>query len=107
MRRDFIFESFWLQDKECPTVIADSWASLSQNDSTLTRKLQVSQNDSTLTRKLQVASSALARWSKSKFFKGHHQISLLKQQIQSYINQLSGHYDKAQVNRLKDEVQHF
>lgn len=40
-RKAFTFKAFWLQDKDCRTVIADSWASLPLKDSTLSRKLQV------------------------------------------------------------------
>jgi len=92
-RKTFTFEAFWLQDKDCRTVIRDAWASSSLPVSSLSCKLQ----DTSL---------ALTGWSKSKFSNGQKQIHLLKQHIWNHINQPSHHYDKALVSRLKDEVQH-
>lgn len=72
-RKTFTFEAFWLQDKDCRTVIRDAWAS---------SPLPVS----SLSCKLQDTSLALTRWSKSKFSNGQKQIHLLWSCIASLVD---------------------
>lgn len=72
-RKTFTFEAFWLQDKDCHTVIRDAWAS---------SPLPVS----SLSCKLQDTSLALTRWSKSKFSNGQKQIHLLWSCIASLVD---------------------
>lgn len=80
-QRSFYFEAYWLQDMECRSTIAASWASSQLGDMTLHQKLQA-------------ISAALSRWSRSKFINAKHQISFLNNQLQILTNQPHGHLDK-------------
>lgn len=72
--RSFIFESFWTQDPDCHEIIAQSWNSAQPHISNLPSRLRV-------------VASALGRWSKSKFSRGHRQLANLHQQLQDHTNQ--------------------
>lgn len=85
--RPFIFESFWLQDPDCRDIVARSWNSGQQHNTTLPSRLKV-------------VTSALARWSRSKFSGGHRQLAILHQQLQDHTNQPLSTYDASLVTHL-------
>lgn len=90
--KSFTFKAFWLQDKECSEIIANSWQSSQTTEFNQPYRIEK-------------VSKALIKWSQQKFSKAHNQIASLQQQLQSYINQPHSRYDKQIINNNKAENQ--